>query len=1210
MRKCSDILEEKMTFSNSFVHLNVHSDFSLDDSILRYSDAVAFAQEHEAPAVAITDVNNLFATVRAYKKAKAAGLKPLISSKLMVIDDVSGVSDAEARPLVVIATNNAGYKDLCYIVSEVYERGQDGATPYSKLSWLQGRTGGLVALSGGREGGLGQLLLEGSMDKARTYAEAVISVFGAKSFFIELQRVGHPQDNDHNHAALTLCQALQIPPVATNNVRFLRESDFLSHQIRVAIGKGMKLDLYERGYPHQYMPQQYLKTPSEMIELFDDIPEAVENTVRLAALCDVEIELGKNYLPRFATPGNEDEDDYLRKMSLEGLSARIKSDFNESEIDPVKYAHYYDRLDFELNVIKEMGFPGYFLIVADFIQWAKDNDVPVGPGRGSGAGSLVAYAAKITDIDPLKYDLLFERFLNPARVSMPDFDVDFCMDRRDLVIQYVSEKYGHKAVSQIVTFGTMAAKVSIRDVARALGYSFSMGGRLSNLIPEVPGITLRDAIEQSSELDLLMKEDPDVAKIMGHALALEGVTRQTGKHAGGVVIAPSALTDFTPTYSEPDGSGFVSQYDKNDVEDAGLVKFDFLGLRTLTITHNAVKNIHARHDEKFDLLSIPLDDEAVFDMFTAGDTTAVFQVESRGMKELLQKLRPDCFEDLIALVALYRPGPLQSGMVDNFINRKHGREAISYPDPNYQHECLKEILEPTYGIILYQEQVMQIAQALAGYSLGEADLLRRAMGKKKIEEMMKQREFFAAGAEKNGIDKDLALKIFDLVEKFAGYGFNKSHSAAYALISYQTGYLKKYYPAEFMASVMSSVMKDTEKVIPFFKECANVGVEVHTPSINKSNKEFTPDDSGVFYGLAAVKGIGNSYLDKMMADRAEHGPYQSVYEWIYRTSPSKTVIEAAVRCGALDEFGLTRATILDQYVEWQAKAKKDRASGSNQLGFFEDDISVVNLPELPMQRILDGERKSLGVFISGHPLDDNRELVNKLVSSTIREALGDTMVEPGEEDAFNDRPVTVAGYIDDLNIKHSKKGSMAYFQLDDGTAQVRVTMFAEAYHKAQHVIQDDSTVMLKGKLVRDKRTKNLKLLAYNAQSIEMLKDKEISRVVVEMCPDDLHSDAMLKIKEAIQACQEGHTKLMASMGEGEEKKLFELGGREIRPSEDLMILLRNLVGSEKVVSYFRGATDDQGEVQTELHKEGTKTREVRHKAISELFLQAERSMQR
>ncbi|MCB1732279.1 MAG: DNA polymerase III subunit alpha, partial [Halieaceae bacterium] len=783
-----------------FVHLRLHTEYSLVDGLVRVKPLIQRVAELGMPAVAVTDVCNFYGLIKTYKAATAAGVQPIFGVDLQVME-----SDDPDRawPLCLLAMDLEGYRNLTLLISRAYTEGQHLGMPYVQKAWLADCAQGVIALSAGAAGEVGQALLAGKLELAAERAQAWMSLYPGR-FYLELHRTGREGDEAHLHAAVDLATQLQCPVVATNDVRFLDASEFEAHEARVCIREGRTLDDPRRA--RLYTDEQYLRSPAEMAELFADIPEALANTVEIARRCGLVLELGKPYLPDYPVPVGLTMDEYFRQVSHEGLEQRLQvlldpaaGDFSERQ------AEYRARLDFELETIIQMGFPGYFLIVMDFIRWAKQHDIPVGPGRGSGAGSLVAYALSITDLDPIEYDLLFERFLNPERVSMPDFDVDFCMEKRDRVIDYVADTYGREAVSQIITFGTMAAKAVVRDVARVQGKSYGLADKLSKMIPFEVGMTLEKALEQEEPLQEFLRDDPQAQEIWDMAVQLEGITRNVGKHAGGVVIAPSRLTDFSPLYCDETGGGLVTQYDKGDVEDAGLVKFDFLGLRTLTIIDWAVKMINDMRREQgeqpLDIAQLPLDDAASFALLQSAETTAVFQLESRGMKDLIKRLRPDCFEDIIALVALFRPGPLQSGMVDNFINRKHGREKISYPDAQWQHESLQPILEPTYGIILYQEQVMQIAQELAGYTLGGADMLRRAMGKKKPEEMAKQRAVFEEGARSRGVDGELAIKIFDLVEKFAGYGFNKSHSAAYALVSYQTAWLKTHYPAPFMAAV-------------------------------------------------------------------------------------------------------------------------------------------------------------------------------------------------------------------------------------------------------------------------------------------------------------------------------------------------------------------------------------------------------------------------
>ena len=800
------------------------------------------------------------------------------------------------------------YGNLTEIVSLGYTQGQHLGQMLVQKDWVVANSAGLIALCGAKEGEIGRALLQRNSDKAKQLASFWQSTFPER-FYLELQRTQRPGDEEHVQQAIQLAAALELPVVATNDVRFLAQEDYEAHETRVCIGEGRILDDPRR--PRNYSDQQYLKTPEQMARLFQDIPEALANTVEIAKRCNVEVRLGQHFLPDFPVPEGMTIDDYLRHVSFEGLEERLSVSLpKDTEDYAAKRQVYVDRLTFELDIIIQMGFPGYFLIVMDFIKWAKNNGVPVGPGRGSGAGSLVAYVLHITDLDPLQYDLLFERFLNPERVSMPDFDVDFCMDGRDRVIEYVANAYGRDAVSQIITFGTMAAKAVVRDVARVQGKPYSLGDRLSKMIPFEVGMTLNKAFEMEESLRDFVTHDEEAKEIWEMALKLEGITRGTGKHAGGVVIAPTVLTDFSPVACDEDGSGLVTQFDKDDVEAAGLVKFDFLGLRTLTIIKWALETINrdraALGEEPLVIDFIPLDDKPTYQLLQRAETTAVFQLESRGMKELIKKLKPDCLEDLIALVALFRPGPLESGMVDDFINRKHGRAELAYPHPDYQYAGLEPVLEPTYGIILYQEQVMQIAQVMAGYSLGEADMLRRAMGKKKPEEMAKQRGGFIEGCARNNIDADLAGNIFDLVEKFAGYGFNKSHSAAYGLVSYQTAWLKTHYPPQFMAAVLSADMHNTDKVVTLIEECRSMQLNLLPPDVNSSDYKFTVDEQQqVVYGLGAIKGVGEGPVEAIIEGRGATD-FKDLFDFCARIDlkrVNKRTLDALVRSGAFDRLG-------------------------------------------------------------------------------------------------------------------------------------------------------------------------------------------------------------------------------------------------------------------------------------------------------------------
>ncbi|MCP1314737.1 MULTISPECIES: DNA polymerase III subunit alpha [unclassified Halomonas] len=1069
-----------------FVHLRVHSEYSLVDGLVKLKSLVSTTASRDMPATSLTDETNLFGLVKFYKAAQGAGLKPIIGSDLWLANPHD-----ETHPyrLTLLAMNDVGYRNLTELISKGWSEGQRQGRALLQKQWVIEQSEGLIALSGGREGEIGRHLLSDHAREARTLLDEWQAAFPDR-FYLELTRTGRPLEEDCVHASVALALESGAPVVATNDVRFLERDDFWAHETRVAIGEGKALDDPRR--ERRYTEEQYLKSPEEMAELFADIPEALENSVMIARRCSVDVRLGEIFLPEFEIPEGMTQDEFFRKVSHDGLTERLDFLFpvdryprdgdEYKEID----ARYRERLEFELDVIIQMGFPGYFLIVMDFIQWAKDNDVPVGPGRGSGAGSLVAYAQKITDLDPIGYDLLFERFLNPERVSMPDFDVDFCMEKRDRVIEYVADRYGRNAVSQIVTFGTMAAKAVVRDVARAQGRPYSLGDKLSKLIPFEVGMTLAKAIEQEPALKEFVETDEEAEEIWEMALKLEGTTRGTGKHAGGVVIAPTKLTDFSPLLCDEDGSGLVVQFDKNDIEDAGLVKFDFLGLRTLTIIDWALEMVDKVRDAAgqgpLNIDAIPLDDGKTFEMLKRAETTAVFQLESRGMKELIKRLLPDSLDDMIALVALFRPGPLQSGMVDDFINRKHGRAEVSYPHPDYQHELLKPVLTPTYGIILYQEQVMQIAQVMAGYSLGQADMLRRAMGKKKPEEMAKQRAGFMDGCAANGIDKDLAGNIFDLVEKFAGYGFNKSHSAAYALVSYQTAWLKAHYPGPFMAAVMSTEMDNLDKVVPLIEECRNLKLTVTPPDVNVGGYKFTVDtDARVVYGLGAIRGVGEGPIGAIVAARQEGGPFKDLFDFCRRIDPkrmNKRTLEALIRSGALDNLGPNRAVLFAAMEDALKAAAQNHANQSlGMLDMFgdafaatEEDTAVDVYAEYRHAREwsdrerLSGEKDTLGLYLTGHPIDEYERELKRFVSTRISD------LKPSRE------PQRVAGLVVAMRTMKSKRGdTMAFVTLDDRTGRIEASVFGELFEQLRGQNLDGQVLIVEGDVSSDDFSGGLKL---------------------------------------------------------------------------------------------------------------------------------------
>ena len=1139
----------------SFVHLRLHTEFSLIDGLLRVRPALERVAELGMPAVAITDHHNFFGLVKAYKVAADLGVKLIAGADVHLVDPLD---QGRHHEFCLLAQNERGYRNLMLLLSRSYQQGQYLGRPRVEQDWIAEYAEGVIALSGGRRGDIGQALLNGREDDARAAIERWQHCFPDR-FYLELQRTGRADEERYLHAAVDLASRYSCPVVATNDVRFLQADEFEAHEARVCIGDGRTLDDPRR--VRAYSEQQYLRSAEEMAELFADIPEALENSVEIARRCSLSLSLGQPSLPEYPVPSGETIDQFLGRLSFEGLRRRFPH-WDDSRLKP-----YCERLEFELETINQMGFPGYFLVVMDFIQWAKDQDIPVGPGRGSGAGSLVAYALGITDLDPIEYDLLFERFLNPERVSMPDFDVDFCMERRDEVIDYVAQTYGRQAVSQIITFGTMAAKAVVRDVARVQGKPYGLADRMSKLIPFEVGMTLSKALEQEEQLVALLEEDSSAQEIWDMAVQLEGVTRNAGKHAGGVVIAPGALTDFSPIYCDEDGSGVVTQYDKNDVEEAGLVKFDFLGLRTLTIIQWATQMIDARATAPLDIDAIPLDDPDVFRLMQAGDTTAVFQLESRGMKELIKNLRPDCFEDIIALVALFRPGPLQSGMVENFINRKHGREPLAYPDAQYQHEWLQPILEPTYGIILYQEQVMQIAQVLAGYTLGGADLLRRAMGKKKPEEMAKQRSVFEEGAAAKGIDPILAIKIFDLVEKFAGYGFNKSHSAAYALVSYQTAWLKTHYPSEFMAAVMSSEIDNTDKLLTFRDEAKRMGLVVQPPSIQSGEYAFSVDDAGhIRYGLGAIKGLGEGPIGNLLAAR-EEGPFSSLFDLCARTDPRKMnrrALEALIKSGALDELGVERWVMLaalDDAIKAAEQLASNTAAGMTDLfgdvmtaSETSDDLYQEHRGARPwsLTELLNAEKESLGSFLSGHPMEAFETEVRKFAPRRIRELQA------------NNQSV-VAGLIMDIRTIKTQRGPMAVLTLDDGSGQLEATVYNDVFTEHRDLLQKDRIVLLEGRLQVDDFNGGLAMRTKTARSLEQARQAKVSQLRLRVASHRVDDHFNTLLASTLRTAVGGQCPVVMEYVQPKGSVAVRLGGAwQVHPSDALLDELRIAVGSDAV----------------------------------------------
>ena len=1057
-----------------FVHLRLHTEFSVVDGTNRIDEVTAAAAADQQPALAISDLSNLFGTVKFYKAARNKGVKPLIAADVWV--QVPG-KDAAAPParLLLLVQNHQGYLNLSELVTRAWTRGVVRDQAIISLEWLRELSDGLIALSGAQRGAVGQALVQGDEMRAVECALYFANIFPQR-FYIELQRAEQADDARHVPAAVQLAARLQLPVVATHPVQFLTYDDYEAHEARVCISEGEILGNARR--VRKFTREQYFKSSAQMQALFADVPSALANTLEIAKRCNLKLELGKAMLPDYPTPEVNGvrmaADDYFRQTSFEGLQERLLHLYPNAAVREAKRPTYVERLEFEIKTILGMGFPGYFLIVGDFINWAKKNGCPVGPGRGSGAGSLVAYSLRITDLDPLQYNLLFERFLNPERVSMPDFDIDFCQGNRDRVIDYVKQKYGHNAVSQIVTFGTMAARAAIRDVGRVLDFPYGFCDSISKLIPNKPGqaVTLQlppaernknDKLVYALEAEPILAErerkEEDVHALLSLARKLEGLTRNVGMHAGGVLIAPGKLTDFCPLYLQPGSTSAVSQFDKNDVEAIGLVKFDFLGLATLTILEIAKDFIVARHPSKKDFAfeDVPLNDAKVYALFARGETEAVFQFESIGMQRMLKDARPDRLEDLIAMNALYRPGPMD--LIPTYIARKHGKEVPEYPDPR-----VKPMLEETYGIMVYQEQVMQTAQILGGYSLGGADMLRRAMGKKDEKEMADHRGIFRKGAAANGLTEQKADEVFDLMEKFAGYGFNKSHSAAYALLAYHTAWLKVHYTAEFFAANMTVEMGDTDKLKILHGDALKMGMTFESPDVNRGDLRFEPtSNTTVRYGLGAIKGTGEQAIAAIVAARREGGPFTSLYDFcvrVERTKINKRTVEALIKAGAFDTLQLNRASLLasvDRAFEFALAAQ----ANANQGGLFDmsdshaastQEPALVEAAHFGIKARLVQEKTAIGFYLSGHLFDEVEREVRQFAKLKI-----DDLLDSRE-------PRLLAGIVGDLRVINGNRGKVTIFKLDDKTDSLEVSVDEATYNTHRHLLKDDELVILQGTL--------------------------------------------------------------------------------------------------------------------------------------------------
>jgi len=1088
-----------------FIHLRLHTEFSVVDGTNRIDEVVAAAAADGQPALAITDLNNLFGAVKFYKATRGAGVQPLIGAEVMLqglSDDTPGAMPGSHQPtlprVILLVQDHQGYLNLSELLARAWTRSDGRAGAVVQRAWLQELQGGLLMLSGAQAGPVGQALVQGDPERAGQLALQLASLFPHR-FYIELQRAGRADDERHVVAAVQLAARLRLPVVATHPVQFLAEDDYEAHEARVCIAEGEILANNRR--VRRFTREQYFKSAAQMEALFADIPSAVANTLEIAKRCHLTLVLGQPQLPNFPIPPVNGVvmtvDDYFRHVSHEGLEGRLKHLFPAETRREAERPRYVERLEFELNTILKMGFPGYFLIVSDFIQWAKANGCPVGPGRGSGAGSLVAYALLITDLDPLQYNLLFERFLNPERVSMPDFDIDFCQANRDRVIDYVKDRYGKDAVSQIATFGTMAARAAIRDVGRVLDLSYGFCDGISKLIPNKPGMSVtlqyppvpkkegdknNYAIEMEPILAERIEKEDDVRTLIELAQKLEGMTRNIGMHAGGVLIAPGKLTDFCPLYMQPGSDSAVSQYDKDDVEAIGLVKFDFLGLATLTILEIAREFITQRHpgQEQFRFEDVPLDDKAVYALFSKGQTEAVFQFESRGMQGMLRDAKPTRLEDLIALNALYRPGPMD--LIPSFVARKHGREEVIYP-----HPAVADMLSETYGIMVYQEQVMQTAQILGGYSLGGADLLRRAMGKKKAEEMAEHREKFRAGAlATHGIPQDKADEVFDLMEKFAGYGFNKSHAAAYSLLAYHTAWLKVHYTAEFFCANMTVEMDNTDKLKVLWEDAIKMGLAFEPPDVNRGFYRFEPvTDRLIRYGLGAVKGTGQLAIEAIVAAREgrgegpngdQTGPFTSLCNFCLRVDRqriNKRTVEALIKAGAFDNLHLNRAELLasvDVAFEYAAAAQ----ANANQSGLFDmlagdDHGSSAQEPALVpttpwgVKERLSHEKTAMGFYFSGHLFDE--------VAAEVRRFARTPLADVKE----NRDPVILAGIVSDFRVINGQRGRLAFFKIDDQTAVLEVSADDNLINQHRALLKDDELIVVQALAQPDRFSGGLRL---------------------------------------------------------------------------------------------------------------------------------------
>ena len=1148
-----------------FVHLHVHSGYSLLTSTVRLEAVIQRAKSRKMPALALTDQGNLFAAIPFFTGCIKAGIKPILGAQVYVVPnrhERPNRPDQEIKDqLILLCRNQEGWQNLMRLVSKGHLEGSHDK-PRIDPELLRLYHKGIIALSAGHKGQIARLLKTGVEDQAKKVAMQLRDLFqeeegGPPGFYIELQRHGITDEEVINQEMIRLAYDLNIPLVASNDIHFLDKKDHRAHDALVCIGLG--LTLFEEKRP-KFTQLHDFTDPQEMVDRFSDIPEAIENTLIIAERCNLQLELGKTVLPDYKPPEGESLASWLKREAEEGLKIRLEGE-PESVFD-----EYRERLIYELDVILQMGFPGYFLIVSDFIRWAKSKKIPVGPGRGSGAGSVVAWALDITDLDPIRYELLFERFLNPERVSMPDFDVDFCMDRREKVIHYVQDKYGHDRVAQIITFGTLQARAVIRDVGRVLEFPYGRVDRIAKLVPNILGITLKEAIKQEERFKQLMSDEPEVTELIELALSLEGIPRSAGTHAAGVVMANGPLTDMVPLYRDPRSDMPVTQFNMGDVEKAGLVKFDFLGLKTLTVIDDVLELVNKKRvdsgEKPVDINKIDLKDKKTFDLLKVGQTRGVFQLESSGMREILKKLAPDTFEEIVALVALYRPGPLGSGMVDDFIECKHGRKIVSYPLPQ-----LEPILKETYGVILYQEQVMKIAQVLAGYTLGGADLLRRAMGKKKVSEMASQREIFTNGALATNISEERATYIFDLMEKFAGYGFNKSHSAAYALISYQTAWLKAHYPVEFMTATLTCDMLNTDKVALFIRECRDLNIPVIPPHVNQSQAIFSVEGDSIRYGMAAVKNVGESVVEALMESRKKNGLFTTLFDLTQRASGlNKRMLENLIKAGACDFMATNRATLL--YGLPSAMSRGSKKQESLDLGFMDmfadsEEDTLEERPDLTEQQKLSFEKEALGFYSTGHPMDQfSEELAGYGLNSILQ--LKNSSIQKDRE-----RSVQIAGMVAARKMHRTKKGDrMAFLTLEDNETQIEVTVFSEVYNHSHLLFEGEQMVLVSGQL--DTSGDELKITADEVMDLDSFRQKVCKSIHIKSNPLLLTDEVLDQLQHILENHSNGSCQVIMDMNFPQASVSLCLGKSFwIRPNQSLLDDIKRLFGPKSASFHSR-----------------------------------------